>query len=356
MFFERDYLVDFMGFVIPYKMYCNPAYLGQPVGHAIRARQCEIHDKLSGEVSHVAGKRGRNAEKEMIPLVEKSKRTESEGDDAPILQTQWPVVSEEYFEYADVLDAVTEYTQLNEKQGGNRPFAFVEIGAGYGHWTFAAHRALMQKCSGASYKYLLVDVAHALIPWVKELATLNEVKMTDDRDSGLYFHIGFVGTSFDRAKDLAAAKENEAAYTRKWGLKSRGKHEPSPPVFLKDLLAAYDMPCVLDMVDVDIQKAEYDLFADDKTVDILTARARRLHIGTHSSDYQKNKAIEEKFTARGWTTKWFFLGVCCDGRDWLDTFGRGKGKRYTHFPKTPLGQVSFNDGVLSLLNPNSLQC
>jgi hypothetical protein len=90
----------------------------------------------------------------MIPLVEKSKRTESEGDDAPILQTQWPVVSEEYFEYADVLDAVTEYTQLNEKQGGNRPFAFVEIGAGYGHWTFAAHRALMQKAPEASYRYL----------------------------------------------------------------------------------------------------------------------------------------------------------------------------------------------------------
>ena len=54
--------------------------------------------------------------------------------------------------------------------------------------------------------------------------------------------------------------ENEPSkVSPKWGVPSgsfRG-HE------------AYEMPCEIDMLDVDIQLSEYTLFADDATVDIL---------------------------------------------------------------------------------------
>eukprot|EP00444_Apocalathium_aciculiferum_P060883 CAMPEP_0183594438 /NCGR_PEP_ID=MMETSP0371-20130417/171677_1 /TAXON_ID=268820 /ORGANISM="Peridinium aciculiferum, Strain PAER-2" /LENGTH=109 /DNA_ID=CAMNT_0025806151 /DNA_START=1 /DNA_END=327 /DNA_ORIENTATION=+ len=103
-------MVDFMGMVIPKLLFCNEAYMGQTMAHALRVRQCNIYDKVAA----------------IQPT--------------PKIQLRWPVISEEYFEYADVLDAVSAYGEEVAGKSGGRKFVFVEIGAGYGHWTFTAHR------------------------------------------------------------------------------------------------------------------------------------------------------------------------------------------------------------------------
>ena len=77
-----------------------------------------------------------------------------------------------------------------------RPFTFVELGCGYGHWTFAAHKALEQISSAGGvppsalrHKYLLVDVVPSLKHEVEKIAELNGVR-TADREGGaeLHFH------------------------------------------------------------------------------------------------------------------------------------------------------------------------
>ena len=104
------------------------------------------------------------------------------------------------------------------------------------------------------------------------------------------------------------------------------------------------MPCELDLVDVDIQGSEYNLFTDNETLDLLTARAHRLHIGTHNHEEAPNREIEKRFNDRGWITQWFFVGL------------KKKNKYGWFIAQTDFGQVQFADGVLSLANPNPIRC
>eukprot|EP00966_Prymnesium_polylepis_P139408 3221433-Prymnesium_polylepis.1 len=59
------------------------------------------------------------------------KRVSSAGAATTHVQTRWPVMAEEYFEYVDVLTAVDKYASSGAHS--DRPFAFVELGSGYGH-------------------------------------------------------------------------------------------------------------------------------------------------------------------------------------------------------------------------------
>ena len=81
-----------------------------------------------------------------------------------------PLVGEEYAEYVDVLTAVEAYVasawasdarDATTAQRCARPFAFVELGAGYGHWTATAHVALKKRYPllGAS---TMLDYSHVL--------------------------------------------------------------------------------------------------------------------------------------------------------------------------------------------------
>lgn len=93
----------------------------------------------------------------------------------------------EYWEYADVLASVRDYdSETAARQAARRPdsahgssspprrratrpvprpFAFVELGCGYGHWAFAAWAALKRRRGGgAAHRLLLVDVVDTLRP------------------------------------------------------------------------------------------------------------------------------------------------------------------------------------------------
>jgi hypothetical protein len=245
------------------------------------------------------------------------------------------VASEEYFEYADVLDAVSDYSRpKRSRKQQSRKFAFVEIGSGYGHWTFTAHKALMQKMPQASYKYLMVDVVNELKPVIERLAFWNGV----DRTS-MSFHAGLVGAVGDDERDRKNEESQHNTYAADWGVKAEAQHVAARPISLSVLLDTYGMPCELDMVDVDIQGAEYTLLVDNATVDLLTARAHRVHIGTHSNIHA-DRDIQRRFHERGWATLWSFENACCE-KDGAPS---------------PVGPISFNDGVLSLVNRNPIRC
>lgn len=291
---HEDLLVDFIGMTIPYALYCNEAYIFQTQAHAIRTRQCSLFDELKrlggGRVQHV-----------------------------------WPVVSEEYFEYSDVLEAVSQYAKTHSR----RPFAFVELGSGYGHFTLTAHRALMQLAPKAAYRYLCVDVVDSLGPALRRLARLNDMDAT-----ALSFHAGFVSPN-DTATTAQSARgrlqlEN---YEADWAVgKAKNAEAAEKTVSLRTLFNRYDFPHIIDMIDMDIQRAEYDLLTNVDVVDMLTRTTKRIHIGTHTRETATlTQPVKALFLSRGWRVVWDF--------------------DHGHRVKTPYGPVKFGDGVLAFVNP-----
>ena len=167
------------------------------------------------------------------------------------------MVAEEYFEYIDVLASVLEYAPGSTPVRPFRPFAFVELGSGYGHWALAAHRALQQRAPRAQHHYLLVDVVASLRPAIDMLTRLNGLT-TNTSNHSLHFHVGYV-TEKSRGeklgeRDLKVAAHNMKTYGELWGT---GQSNPadfqSGSMSLGDLFDLYRMPRCIDMVDIDIQ-------------------------------------------------------------------------------------------------------
>eukprot|EP00933_Yihiella_yeosuensis_P058098 TRINITY_DN5831_c0_g1_i1.p1 TRINITY_DN5831_c0_g1~~TRINITY_DN5831_c0_g1_i1.p1 ORF type:complete len:588 (+),score=58.95 TRINITY_DN5831_c0_g1_i1:24-1766(+) len=461
---DDDILVDFLGVRTPAELYCTPTYRRQFFAHALRFRQCNLHDI-------------------MVLLKKESPQRR--------VQMRWPVVAEEYFEYVTILRAVRDYISdvvgseancfreydnfcvdangqdlpqeaieimrsdqsMCEKlcshrpscsayewfssgwngyqcyhilssipasmgsSGGYkhldarcfvkqsassgfckplRPFSFVELGAGYGHWTFAAHRLLQQfaelffgsrrAISTIPHAYLLVDV----VPTVKQvlrMAELNGVE-THGPNGYLNFHTGLVTStgSFDRLgpfKSHSMMKE----YSKVWSTRphdahssevhracdkdsvsgpascdrpgaadtasssatngnakkqifAKGHQRMSRPISLRRLFESYRLPCVIDMVDIDMQGSEYWIFNHSANIALLSKRVRRVHIGLHAhslwSSPIKALALDDhlvrQFEKYGWKREWYF------------PVKKGFSSR------TYYGPVMFGDGVLALVN------
>ena len=115
-----------------------------------------------------------------------------------------------------------------------------------------------------------------------------------------------------------------------------------PALSLREVLAMYDMPACIDMVDMDIQRYEYQLLADHNTLDLLTRRVKLVHIGLHGHVSSDLKIIES-FEAAGWEKTFYFQKTV--------------GKRYErslHSSPLEYGPIEFGDGVLSFKNQNPL--
>jgi hypothetical protein len=84
---------------------------------------------------------------------------------------------------------------------------------------------------------------------------------------------------------------------------------------------------VIDLVDFDVQGAELDVIAESTAA--LTARVRRLHIGTHSRKIDAN--LPRILAPAGWR--------CLQSYPCL------------RWNRTPYGWLYFNDGVQSWVNP-----
>ena len=71
------------------------------------------------------------------------------------------------------------------------------------------------------------------------------------------------------------------------------------PITFETLTADLDL---IEFVDMDLQGAEQELV--EHAIDSLTAKARLVHIGTHSIEIED--AIRQVFRAAGWAPRWDF--------------------------------------------------
>jgi FkbM family methyltransferase len=247
----------------------------------------------------------------------------------------YPQFDNEYFEWIDVLESVEEARDT---------FVMIELGAGYGRWSVRAALAVRQK-SSCEFRCTAIEAEPDHFRWLRQHFQDNDMNPSDHeliwaavgaQPGWVPFWVGRAREWYGQAIARRAETPMPDARTRQ-RLRARSALG-RPPVFssgeatvtwipsisLSDVLASYPR---VDLIDIDIQGAELAVLAS--SIELVTRRVRRLHIGTHSPAIEDG--LRTLFIAQGWQN--------------LNDFRCGS--RVT----TPYGEMEFGDGVQTWLNP-----
>lgn len=246
-----------------------------------------------------------------------------------------PPFDEEYFEWIDVLEAV---------QAARASFTMVEVGAGYARW--GARAAVAARRRGLSVRLGVVEAEPQHLIWAREHLAAAGVSGDD-----VEWFEAAVGVEPGETVFLVKMPEGRPGNTpREWygqavtwaalrEAKDAGRSYCGRPLMempdgwlgvkvpvqtLSPMLERFE---VIDLVDFDVQGAESDVIAE--SVKALSARARRLHIGTHSRKI--DAALTQILAPAGW--------LCLRSFPCL------------RWNSTPYGWILFNDGVQTWVNP-----
>jgi len=247
----------------------------------------------------------------------------------------YPPVDEEYFEWVDVLESV-----LAARNG----YTMFELGAGYGRWLVRAAAALRQR-GPIPCRLVAVEPEPQHFRWLKnhlrdngidpEEHTLIEAAVADQAGEVL-FSVGLPGGGKDQPNEWygqtiikSRTAVADAAYGCYQGavvsrLKSGWKCIRVRTVRLPDLLRNFEL---IDLVDLDVQGEELRVISS--AISELNDQAKRLHIGTHSRRIEAG--LRRLLRRNGWE--------CLVDYAWHSRC------------KTPWGEVCFEDGVQSWINP-----
>ena len=201
----------------------------------------------------------------------------------------------------------------------------------------------------------MVDVVDTMIDPINHLANLNGL-----RPNEWAFHAGFITSNSTNAKKIEESlkldpKFQQDAYSKCWGVSRPTNRKATRPAALHEVLKKHNFTSCIDMVDIDIQGAEYAL-VDREVVALLTHHVLKIHIGTHRYDVD-DKRIIKLFVEFGWTVNFHYpkdMGTPYKYK----VHRNGKSDKYKVFyhSVTPFGPVHFGDGVISLRNPQATAC
>ena len=221
-----------------------------------------------------------------------------------------PQVSEEYFEYVDLLQSVACAVSQ---------FTMIELGAGYGRWLVRAACAL-RRTTRLPLRLLGVEAEPEHFKWM-----------------ALHFADNGLCPANHRLIEAAvAARDGEVSFYTgnpvNWYGQAIAPEQTSnspdikrvPAISLQSLLAGLGE---VDLIDMDVQGAEYEVLGAAATE--IDLQVKRLHIGTHSHEVEAG--IRDLFGDLGW--------LCLNDYPCLSK------------NMTPFGQVEFQDGVQTWLNP-----
>lgn len=226
---------------------------------------------------------------------------------------------EEYFEWIDLLTTVVE---------AEEQFTMIELGAGYGRWIVNAAAAANQY-GGVPYLLIAVEAEPQHFQWMHQHLRDNAVPLESVRlvpaavagvDGRGRFEIGNAYEFYGQAL-LAAEPADDASVE---GSGADGDDWNVRTVSLTTLLADLDR---VDLIDVDIQGAEADVF--EAAGDAVDEKVKRVHIETHTADVEKRLRVV--FGELGWRKLWDFPSES-------DT-------------ATPYGVVHFQGGLQTWANP-----
>jgi FkbM family methyltransferase len=199
-----------------------------------------------------------------------------------------PADTEEYAEWIDVLDAVS--------QAGER-FAIVELGAGYGRWLADAAFAYRQLHPDGQLTVVGVEADATHFRWMGEHLKRNgidgpSVHLTEAAVARRAGHV--VLRVFD---DPAVHYGQHILSHNTWRARLRRHRDQETTVVPAITFAQALQPIdgVVDLVDLDVQHAEADVL--EAGTDGLE-RVRCVHIGTHSAELEQR--LRTLFTGLGW--------------------------------------------------------
>jgi FkbM family methyltransferase len=228
------------------------------------------------------------------------------------------IVDEEIFEWIDLLEAIN---------AARESFTMVELGAGYGRWIVAAavalrrHRVMPFRLIGVEAEPNHFEMMKQHLRdngFVPENHTLINAAITPT-GRPVHFIVGHSDSWYGQAiipegysfPDFPDARAVEV-----------------PGISLEEVLEPLDR---VDLCDIDIQGAEADIV--ECSIDVLSSKVSRLHIGTHSTQIETR--LHRVLSSAEW---------CCV-------------RSYPHSSQTEteLGRIEFVDGVQSWLNRRLLQ-
>ena len=234
-----------------------------------------------------------------------STRREFFTDDLPFVTVTPPPPDSEYFEWIDVLEAVT-------RAAGR--FTMLELGAGYGRWIVNAAVAL-RSFSGLPHRLIAVEAEPTHFRWLELHCRDNDV------DASLIQ----AAVAPQRGKVAFAVGRPAAWYGQAIadGTWSPERAEEVEAVTLSDLLEPLERA---DLVHCDIQGAEATVFKE-AAADV-DAKVKRVHVGTHGLEVERR--LRDVFSSLGWEK--------------VNDYACGSSV------ETPWGQMTFQDGVQTWLN------
>jgi FkbM family methyltransferase len=221
-----------------------------------------------------------------------------------------PPVDEEYFEFIDVLQTVA---------AASSQFTMIELGAGYGRWLVRAACA-MRRGKRLPVRLVGVEAEPEHFRWLGLHLADNGLRPQDHQlieaavaaeDGEVCFHTG-----------------KPAEWYGQSVVPAQNGHNPDvkrvPAISLRTLLAGLEQ---VDLLDIDVQGAEFEVL--NAAAGELDTQVKRLHVGTHNHEVEAG--IRDLFTDLGWLC---LNDYPCSSKT-----------------MTPFGQVQFQDGVQTWLNP-----
>jgi FkbM family methyltransferase len=241
---------------------------------------------------------------------------------------------EDYLEWIDVCEAIAR---------AEDEFVMIEAGAGYGRWLVNAAQAIRRYKNSKIKKMKLVGIE----PDPSRFELMKKHFTDNDLDPDAHWLIQ-AGVS-DEAKVLFLERKNftygEGIVHNPWEgfeeIEASAQTIDAPELVAEDgTVLARGIRCIklssvleklerVDLLDCDLQEEELRVVRE--SIDLLTARVKRLHIGTHTVPIEVG--LRKILSDYGWKC--------------LQDFTVGA----TQVQKTPYGDVQFIDGVQSWLNP-----
>jgi FkbM family methyltransferase len=229
-----------------------------------------------------------------------------------LVETSCPELDEESLEWIDVLEAVLAAEQR---------FTMLELGAGFGRWLVNAAMAARQRRPDLELALIGVEAEPTRFQWMKQHFEDNGM------DPGKHRLIEAAVDAEERTVDFYVGMPDQW-----WGQSMTHLQPPIPgcsvrtvkTVTLERLLNDLDL---VDLIDLDIEGAELAVLSG--AIGLVNEKVKRLHIGTHS------RTIEQGLRALFWDNGWYKRTDYETGRT----------------ESTPWGEVSFENGVQTWINP-----
>ena len=210
-----------------------------------------------------------------------------------------PIADDEYSQWYAIAEAL-------ESTPENAEFVYVELGARWGTWVSRAATFARTLRPDITFKGWAVESSEKYVSHIKHTLEKNNLR------------------------NLVTVS-----------------HALATPKLVKEFISKAKF---INLLDSDIQGAEFDLFEDEETASLLFQKVKRLQIGTH--DNARHVILRDKLRAHGWDITEDELGGItskCDSFISRDEYERAFRENCT--TDSPFGPVYVRDGVIGARNP-----